>query len=233
MKTEYKRPVEIIRGSAHFQLGLDQIEQLDHLFQMNTEMVGIAFVGRSNVGKSSLINALFGNKTARTSKTPGRTREINVFSFNLGEKGKVDETLPPFLLFDLPGYGHAEVSKMMLRNWQLLMRKFFEFLPTSVSLLNIQDARHPDQTADQQFHKFLKDSPLFTIVSFNKVDKFKKQKEKAILQKKKKELLAKYKWVKKINFVSAENGEGLAQLEQDIIEFCLEQYEIVKGLKND
>lgn len=225
--------MEIIRGSAHFQLGLDQIEQLDHLFQMNPEMVGVAFVGRSNVGKSSLINTLFGKKTAKVSKTPGRTREINVFSFNLGERGKIDDTLPPFILFDLPGYGHAEVSKQMLKNWQQLMSSFFEFLPTSVSLINIQDARHPDQSADQQFHQFLRTSPHYTIISFNKIDKFKKQKEKAALEKKKKELFSKYKWVKQINFVSAENGDGLPQLEQDIIGFCLEQYNFLQDLKED
>lgn len=215
--------MEIIKGSAHFQLGLDKIEQLETLFHENPEMIGLAFVGRSNVGKSSLINALFGKKTARTSKTPGRTREINVFSFEVGDKNKPDANIPPFLLFDLPGYGHAEVSKEMMKNWQLLMSYFFEELPSTVCLLNIQDARHPDQKADQQFHQFLKHSPHDTFVTFNKIDKFKKQKERAALNKKKKELFEKYKWVKQIHFVSAEAGTGLAQLEQAVLSFCLEE----------
>ncbi len=215
--------MEIIRGSAHFQLGLDNLEQLEKLFTENPDMVGVAFVGRSNVGKSSLINTLFGKKTARTSKTPGRTREINVFSFEVGDKGKADESITPFLLFDLPGYGHAEVSKEMMKNWQVLMSYFFECLPDTVCLLNIQDARHPDQKVDQQFHQFLQNSPHETYVAFNKIDKFKKQKEKAALNKKKKELFEKYKWVKQIHFVSAEAGTGIPQLEQAILSFCLEE----------
>lgn len=216
--------MEFIRGSAHFQMGLDKAHQVQHLFEKNPDMIGVAFVGRSNVGKSSTINTLYGAKTARTSKTPGRTREINVFSFQVGEKGKIDDSIPPFFLFDLPGYGHAEVSKEMMKNWQQLMSTFFQNLPTSIALLNIQDARHPDQKADQQFHEFLVDSPHFTMVAFNKVDKFKKQKEKAALQKKKKELFQRYKWVKQIHFVSAENGLGIPELEQGLMAFILEKY---------
>lgn len=219
--------MEILKGSAHFQLGLDKAEQVENLFNKNPNMIGIAFVGRSNVGKSSLINSLFGRKTARTSKTPGRTREINVFSFQLANNGKVDDSIPPFFLFDLPGYGHAEVSKSMIRNWQLLMETYFRFLPSSVGLINIQDARHPNQKVDQQFQEFLKNSPHFTMVAFNKIDKFKKQKEKAGLQKTKKVIFEMYNWVKQIHFVSAENGEGLNQLEQAIISFCLEQQQII------
>jgi GTP-binding protein len=218
--------MNFIKGSAHFQLGLDKFEQVEKLFTQNPDMVGIAFVGRSNVGKSSMINSLFGRKTAKTSKTPGRTREINVFSFNVGDKDTVDPELPPFFFFDLPGYGHAEVSKQMQKNWNILMATFFEMMPTSVCILNLQDARHPDQKSDQEFHTFLKNSPHYTALAFNKIDKLKKQKEKAALQKRKKDLFAKYKWVKQIHFVSAESNAGLPQLEQALVSFLLEQHQI-------
>ena len=86
-----------------------------------------AFIGRSNVGKSSLINSFFGSKTAKTSKTPGRTRQINVFEISLAgmEEGKPNT----FYLFDLPGYGHAAVSKAMSANWEKLMANFFAVEP--------------------------------------------------------------------------------------------------------
>lgn len=222
--------MNIVRGSAHFQLGLDKVEQVQRLFEQNPNMIGVAFVGRSNVGKSSLINALYGKKTARTSKTPGRTREINVFSFSTGSESEADTNIPPFFLFDLPGYGHAEVSKEMQKNWKDLMNCFFTLLPSSVSIINIQDARHPDQKSDQAFQEFLKEAHYYTILAFNKIDKFKKQKEKAALQKKKKELFERYKWVKQIHFVSAENTVGLPQLEQAILSFCLEQNDVLKEL---
>jgi len=215
--------MNILRGSTHFQLGLDKVEQVQTLFEKNPEMIGVSFVGRSNVGKSSLINSLFGKKTAKTSKTPGRTREINVFSFET-ENLLEEKEISPFFLFDLPGYGHAEVSKEMQKNWQELMNCFFSLLPPSISIINIQDARHPDQKSDQQFHQFLKNSQQHTVLAFNKIDKFKKQKEKAALNKKKKELFEKYIWVKQIHFVSAENHSGLSQLEQAILNFCLENY---------
>ena len=74
---------EIPKGKAKFLMGIDSPKQLDGWLKKTENIIGMAFVGRSNVGKSSTINTLFGKKTARTSNTPGRTRQINIFSFEL------------------------------------------------------------------------------------------------------------------------------------------------------
>ena len=215
--------MSIVKGQTHFQMGIKNIEQLEVILEQNPEMVGIAFVGRSNVGKSSLINCLFGKKTAKTSKTPGRTREINIFSFETDEANERDNGTTPFILFDLPGYGHAEVSKAMAKNWDMLMTEFFAKLPKSIAILNIQDSRHPNQKVDQHFHQFLKNQGLTTHLILNKIDKLKKQKEKSQLQKEIKKIKEYYLWVDKFIKVSAESKEGVDLLEKEIIDYCLEQ----------
>ena len=101
--------------TANFLMGISDPAQFEDWLNKNPNIIGVSFVGRSNVGKSSIINALFGSKTARVSKTPGRTREINIFEFELGLDGKKCQ-LPKFVLINLPGYGHAEVSKEMSKN---------------------------------------------------------------------------------------------------------------------
>ena len=215
--------VEIIRGSANFRFGMSNPEQLQSWLEENQGLTGFGFVGRSNVGKSSLINALYGKKVARTSNTPGRTREINIFEFEIGDGAdRVDEK---FWLFDLPGYGYAQVNKEMSRKWEVLMGLFFTNLPENVNLINIQDARHPNQKADKEFHQYLKNFDTSTTLVFNKMDKLKKQKDKAALNKLKPQLFKEYKWVKDIHFVSAESGEGLQSLHDSMIAHLLQQHQ--------
>jgi len=210
--------MEFFRGDVQFKYGMSNPEQLESWLQENHQnLLGFCFTGRSNVGKSSLINALFGNKTARTSKTPGRTREVNIFEFSISHNGKKDETLPPLYFFDLPGYGHAEVSSQIAKNWNVLMDILFTNLPPSMHMINIQDARHPHQKSDQKFHEYLKGFSLETSLVFNKIDKLKTQKERSKLTKMKPQLFSEYKWVKDIHFVSAEKSTGLEALEQAMI----------------
>lgn len=227
--------MEIIRGSAKFLYGISDVKQLTQFLEQGKEhpIIGFGFVGRSNVGKSSMINSLFGKKTARVSNTPGRTREINIFSFQIGEKGKTDPDLPPFYLFDLPGYGHAEVSKKMAANWVVLMEEFFSKVPGSVGMVNLQDARHPNQKTDIEFHQFLKGFDFHTVLAFNKIDKLKKQKERAALQKLKPKLFDEYKWVKQIFFVSAEAKSGLGELEKALTSFLLQELEYFQNPPED
>lgn len=214
--------------SAQFKMGISNASQLSEWLSTNPEMIGVSFVGRSNVGKSSIINSLFGAKTARVSKTPGRTREINIFEFELSHNGKKSE-LPSFYLIDLPGYGFAEVSKEMSKNWDQLMSAFFAHLSPSMMIINLQDARHPDQESDQQFHQFLKNFTRNAILLFNKIDKLKTQKERAELEKLKPKLSKDYKWIRQMYFVSAETKKGLPQVEEAIIAHLLEELEIRKS----
>lgn len=214
--------------SASFKMGISNPAQFEEWLISHPDIIGISMVGRSNVGKSSIINSLFGSKTARVSKTPGRTREINIFEFELSLNGKKSE-LQPFYLIDLPGYGFAEVSKDMSKNWDELMGAFFAHLSGSMMLINLQDARHPNQDADKQFHKFLKNFTRNAILVFNKIDKLKTQKERAVLEKLKPSLSKEYKWIRQMYFASAESKKGLIEVEDAIIAHLLEELELRKS----
>ena len=95
-------------------------------------------------------------------------------------------------------------------------------------LINLQDARHPNQDADKQFHKFLKNFTRNAILLFNKIDKLKTQKERAVLEKLKPSLSKEYKWIRQMYFASAESKKGLPQVEDAIIAHLLEELEIRK-----
>ena len=202
-------------------MGIDKIEQLISWLNEHPFISGVAFIGRSNVGKSSLINSLFGKSTARVSKTPGRTRQVNIFSFVVFNKEtKTEES---FYLFDVPGYGHADVSKEMAKNWQDLLDTFFQLCSEKILLLNIQDSRHPLQEPDMIFHDYIKSFDLETYLLFNKVDKLKTQSERSQLKNRMPAIYQKFKWVKQIHFTSAEKGDGLLGVEQSIIDFVMRE----------
>jgi GTP-binding protein len=213
--------MKIIKGHSEFLMGIDKIDQLTAWLNEHPFINGVAFIGRSNVGKSSLINALFGKSTARVSKTPGRTRQVNIFSFII--ENPEDKSQQSFYLFDVPGYGHAEVSKEMGKNWQDLLDNFFHLCSSKILLLNIQDARHPLQEADIVFQKYIKSFNLETYVLFNKVDKLKTQSERSKLRNRMPEIYEQFKWVKQIHFTSAEKGDGLAAVEQAIATYVMRQ----------
>lgn len=121
----------------------------------------IAFAGRSNVGKSSLLNLLTGRKKlAKVSGNPGKTRTINFFLIN-------DE----FRIVDLPGYGYAKVSKSVSESWGDMMETYIENRPNLVKIVQLVDIRHEPSKQDVQMCGYLKHFGLDGIVVATKADK--------------------------------------------------------------
>ena len=121
----------------------------------------IAFLGRSNVGKSSLLNSLLGRKAlARTSNTPGRTQSLNYFLVN-------DE----FYFVDLPGYGYAKVSKSMRSDWGEMAREYLTDRPELILFIQLIDSRHPPTELDKQLNDWLIVNAKKHIVVATKADK--------------------------------------------------------------
>ena len=133
----------------------------------------ICVVGRSNVGKSSFINMLAGQKKlAKTSSTPGRTRLINLFSFNDGE----------YILTDLPGYGYAAASKSEKNKWGGLIEGYLQSTDRLVRTLLLVDSRHEPSALDKQMAQYLYYYQLpFTVIA-TKTDKLSKNKIGAAVQ---------------------------------------------------
>jgi GTP-binding protein len=129
----------------------------------------VAFAGRSNVGKSSAINALLGRKgLARTSKTPGRTQTINFYELADGMR-----------LVDLPGYGYARVPKLMREEWKALVGAYLESR-TPAAVVVIMDARHPATDLDRQLLAWLGERRVLVLLS--KADKLSRAEQNKTLK---------------------------------------------------
>lgn len=139
----------------------------------DADRIEVCFAGRSNVGKSSLINAITGRKSlARTSNTPGRTQEINFFTL-------ADSRY----LVDLPGYGFAEAPKAIVQKWQRLLKAYLSGRQTLRRTFVLIDSRHGVKSVDEEILSLLNKSAVTFQVVLTKVDKLKKgELEKVIEQ---------------------------------------------------
>lgn len=162
----------------------------------------VCFAGRSNVGKSSLINALTGRKSlARASNTPGRTQEINYFA--LGDQRH---------LVDLPGYGYAEAPVAVVAKWQALLRSYLSGRQTLRRAFVLIDTRHGVKDVDEQILDLMDRCALTFQVVLTKADKVSKAEQAAIIEQVKGALGKHAAAFPEIVLTSAEKGDGIATL---------------------
>ncbi len=162
----------------------------------------VCFAGRSNVGKSSLINALTGRKTlARASNTPGRTQEINYFA--LGEER---------YLVDLPGYGYAEAPVAVVAKWQALLKQYLSGRATLRRAFVLIDARHGVKAVDEEILKLLDRSAVTFQAVLTKVDKINRTEREAVIEQVKGALGKHPAAYPEIVVTSSEKGEGIETL---------------------
>ena len=126
----------------------------------------IAFLGRSNVGKSSVINSLVGTKLARTSSTPGRTRSINFFEIRWPGKPR-----PELIFADLPGYGYAKISREISQEWPKFIEPYLQQRPTLSLCVALVDVNVPAQQSDRQLLDFLSSTGRDFVVVGTKSDR--------------------------------------------------------------
>ena len=190
---------------ASFVMGAAKIEQLPA-----PDLPEVAFAGRSNVGKSSLINALVGmNKLARASNEPGRTREVNFF--DLGGRLR---------LVDLPGYGWAKAGKQVTKKFQNLGR---DYLRGRVSLKRVYlliDSRHGLKSVDTEALDALDEAAVSYQIVLTKADKLKKGEGEAMAAQTLKAISKRPAAYPAVVVTSSDKGDGLPQLRAEIMRAC-------------
>ena len=183
-------PVDFVKGVTAM-AGLPEADRVE-----------VCFAGRSNVGKSSLINALTGRKTlARASNTPGRTQEINYFA--LGEAR---------YLVDLPGYGYAEAPVAVVAKWQALLKQFLAGRQTLRRAFVLIDARHGVKAVDEEILTLLDRSAVTFQAVLTKVDKISKAEREKVIEQVKGALAKHPAAFPEIVVTSSEKGEGIETL---------------------
>lgn len=190
--------------SAQFRTSSSKIEQMPR-----DSLVEFAFIGRSNVGKSSLINMLTGRPLAKVSGTPGKTRLINHFAVN----GR-------WYLVDLPGYGYARVSKEQRGGFSKIITDYITLSPKMYFLFVLVDSRLEPQKIDLEFITMLGERGIPFGIVFTKADKLSASKLGGNIARYKKELLESWQELPPIFVTSSESKAGRGDI-LDFIEKCL------------
>ncbi len=190
---------------CQFLLSVAQLEQLPP-----ADLPEVAFAGRSNVGKSSLLNALTNRKVlARTSNTPGRTQQLNYFLIEHPEQGSL-------YLVDLPGYGYARVSKSLVEEWTALLKAYLRGRPTLRRAVLLIDARHGIKDSDREIMTMLDDTAVSYQGVLTKADKVKPGVLQAVIDKTTAELSKHVAAHPVISVTSSVSGLGIAELRADL-----------------
>lgn len=186
----FARPTEFLKGVVAMD-GLPPADRLE-----------VCFAGRSNVGKSSLINALTGRKAlARASNTPGRTQEINFFT-----------AADSHYLVDLPGYGYANAPVKVVDKWQRLLKNYLSGRQSLRRAFVLVDMRHGLKPVDEDILNLLDRSAVTFQCVLTKSDKVKSQERERVLDKVRSGLAKHPTAFPEILVTSAEKGEGIAEL---------------------
>ncbi|OWV79014.1 GTP-binding protein [Rhizobium sp. R634] len=177
----------------------------------------VAFAGRSNVGKSSLINALVGQKgLARTSNTPGRTQELNYFVPD-GYSGEADD-LPPMAIVDMPGYGYAQAPKEQVDKWTKLVFDYLRGRATLKRVYVLIDSRHGIKKNDEDVLTLLDKAAVSYQVVLTKTDKIKAPAVPKLIAETADKIRKRPAAYPAVLSTSSEKGDGLDDLRQAIAE---------------